>query len=94
MIREILHFGTDKFSKEVRTDYHVLLSPTWQVPVLFFSTMWVESLEPLTIQDVYTYIVEKPSKGVLEDVGVLGGISHGVPSKISIPQLTIRIIRS
>lgn len=55
-----------------------MLSATWQVPVLYFAPMWIESLEPLTLKEVYTLIVEKSSKEALEDVGILGGISHGV----------------
>ena len=55
-----------------------MLSATWQVPVLYFAPMWTESLEPLTLKEVYTFIVEKSSKEALEDVGILGGISHGV----------------
>ena len=40
--------------------------------------MWTESSEPLTLKELYTFIVEKSSKDALEDVGILGGISHGV----------------
>ena len=40
--------------------------------------MWTVSSEPLTLEEVYTFIVKKSSKDALEDVGILGGISHGV----------------
>jgi hypothetical protein len=62
----------------VQNDYHVILSPTWQVPVLYFAPRWSETLEPLTLKEVYSFLVQESSKDVLEDVGVLGGISHGV----------------
>jgi ubiquitin-like-conjugating enzyme ATG10 len=59
-------------------DYHILLSPTWQVPVLLFAATWSKTLEPLTLEEVYAFLVEKSSKDSLADVSILGGISHGV----------------
>ena len=64
--------------REVRVDYHVLLSHTFQVPVLYFAPMWMDTLEPLTLKELYSILVEKTSQESLEDVGVLGGVSHGV----------------
>jgi hypothetical protein len=68
----------DDHSRELRTNYHVLFSKTWQLPLLYFAAMWEDTLEPLTINEVYTYLVKKSSEDVLKDVGVVGGISHGV----------------
>ena len=68
----------DGVPKGLGVDYHVLLSPTWQVPVLLFAATWNETLDPLTLEEVYAFLVEKSSKGSLEDVSILGGISHGV----------------
>jgi Autophagocytosis associated protein, active-site domain len=65
-------------AREIRIDYHVLLSETWQVPVLYFAPLWNDTLEPLALKEVYAFIVEKSSKDAVEDVGVMGGISHGV----------------
>lgn len=78
MIQETLNAGQSEDTKTVRIDYHVILSPTWQVPVLYFAPMWTESSEPLTLTEVYTLVVEKSSKDALEDVGIMGCISHGV----------------
>lgn len=78
MIQETLNAVQSEDTETVRIDYHVILSPTWQVPVLYFTPMWTDSSEPLTLTEVYTLVAEKPSKDVLEDVGIMGGISHGV----------------
>ena len=59
-------------------EYHVMFSESWQVPVLYFSPIWEDSQEPLSLKEVYDFIVERNSSDVLQDVGVLGGISHGV----------------
>lgn len=64
--------------RELKIDYHVLLSPTWQIPVLFFAPMWTASLEPLTLKEVYTFVVKKSFEEALREVGILGGISNGV----------------
>jgi hypothetical protein len=68
----------DDHRREIRTNYHVLFSKTWQLPVLYFAAMWEDTLEPLTMNEVYTYLVEKSSEDALKDVGIMGGISHGV----------------
>ena len=78
--------------REIRTDYHILLSPTWQVPILYFAPMWSDTLEPLALDEVYTFLVEQSCKGAVEDVGVLGAISHGVLESFS--KLIPRIIPS
>jgi hypothetical protein len=46
--------------------------------MLFFAPMWATSLEPLTLKDVYAFVVKKPFEGALQEVGILGGISNGV----------------
>jgi hypothetical protein len=65
-------------SREIRTNYHILFSKPWQLPVLYFAAMWEDTLEPLALNEVYTYLVEKSSEDALKDVGIVGGISHGV----------------
>jgi hypothetical protein len=67
-----------KHRKEIRVDYHVVLSNTWQVPVLYFAPVWTDTVEPLSLKEVYEFIVETSSKDAVEDVGIMGGISHGV----------------
>ena len=64
--------------RNVTIDYHIIFSDSWQVPVLYFSPIWDDAQEPLSLEEVYTFVVETNSKEALRDIGVLGGISHGV----------------
>lgn len=65
-------------SRNVTIDYHVVLSASWQVPVLYFSPIWDDSQQPLSLKEVYAFIVETTSSEAVQNIGVLGGISHGV----------------
>jgi len=65
-------------SRNVTIDYHIIFPNSWQVPVLYFSPIWDDTQEPLSLKEVYAFIVENNSKQALQDIGVLGGISHGV----------------
>jgi ubiquitin-like-conjugating enzyme ATG10 len=40
--------------------------------------LWNDIVEPLALKDVYAFLVENSSKDEVENVGVMGGISHGV----------------
>lgn len=66
--------------RKAMIEYHVVFSESWQVPVLYFSPIWDDSQEPLSLKEVYDFVVEGDSSDALQDVGVLGGISHGVYS--------------
>jgi hypothetical protein len=68
--------------RKAMIEYHVVFSESWQVPVLNFSPIWDDSQEPLSLKEVYDFVVEGDSSDVLQDVGVLGGISHGVYSSL------------
>ena len=78
MIHDTFEAPRGESTEVVQNDYHIILSPTWQVPVLYFAPRWSTTLEPLTLKEVYTFLVQESFKDALEDVGVLGGISHGV----------------
>jgi ubiquitin-like-conjugating enzyme ATG10 len=62
----------------VRRDYHILLAQTWQVPVLYFSAFWEETLEPLTLNEIYKILVDDSSEEAIKDVSIMGGISHPI----------------
>jgi Autophagocytosis associated protein, active-site domain len=68
----------------VKVNYHVLFSDTWQVPMLHFLPMWDDTLEPLDLKEIYEYVVETLSRDSIKEVGVQGGISHGVGCQFSI----------
>ncbi|PYI25331.1 autophagy-related protein Atg10 [Aspergillus indologenus CBS 114.80] len=57
--------------------YDVLLSPTYQVPVLYFNLRPTDHPGPLGIDAVYRYLVPSQYRKELQSVGVMGGISLG-----------------
>ncbi|PLB46983.1 autophagy-related protein Atg10 [Aspergillus steynii IBT 23096] len=61
----------------LQVDYEILLSPTYQVPVLYFMLRRGTHLGPMEIDAVYHYLVADQYRKELQDVGVMGGISIG-----------------
>lgn len=61
----------------LQIDYDIVLSPTYQVPVLYFG-LRSHSHGPLGLDDVYQYVVPEQYRQELKSVGVMGGISMGV----------------
>ncbi|KAJ5385321.1 Autophagy-related protein 3 [Penicillium concentricum] len=59
----------------LQIDYDILLSPTYQVPVLYFGLRWDNG--PLGLDQVYQYVVPERYRQELKSVGVMGGISMG-----------------
>ncbi|KAL4868761.1 hypothetical protein BDV12DRAFT_92399 [Aspergillus spectabilis] len=59
----------------LQVDYDILLSPSYQVPVLYFVLR--RSQKPLGIDEVYTYLVPDQYKSNIQSVGIMGGISFG-----------------
>lgn len=61
----------------LQIDYDILLSPTYQVPILYFGLKW-HNHGPLGLDEVYQYVVPEQYRQELKSVGVMGGISMGV----------------
>lgn len=61
----------------LQIDYDILLSPTYQVPILYFGLKW-HNHGPLGLDEVYQYVVPERYRQELKSVGVMGGISMGV----------------
>ncbi|KAL4975774.1 hypothetical protein BDW66DRAFT_160223 [Aspergillus desertorum] len=61
--------------RELQVDYDVLLSPTYQVPVLYFVLRQADKL--LGIDEVYDYLVPEHYRKNMQNVGIMGGISFG-----------------
>ncbi|TQB71664.1 hypothetical protein MPDQ_007379 [Monascus purpureus] len=59
-----------------QVEYDILLSPTYQVPVLYF-VLRGSRAGPVGIETVYQYLVPDQYKNEVKSVGVLGGISMG-----------------
>jgi len=85
LIKNVVSSRQDGCSRGMRTDYHVLFSKPWQLPVLYFASFWEDTLEPLSLKEIYTHVVEKSSQEAVKDVGILGGISHGDHPQLGIP---------
>ncbi|CAI7673494.1 unnamed protein product [Penicillium viridicatum] len=65
-----------KSQPSLQIDYDILLSPTYQVPVLYFGLRW-HNHGPLGLDEVYQYVVPERYRQELKSVGVMGGISMG-----------------
>jgi ubiquitin-like-conjugating enzyme ATG10 len=65
-------------SPKLQIDYDIVLSPTYQVPVLYFTLRWQNHQGPLGLDAVYQYVVPEQYRKELKTVGVMGGISFGV----------------
>lgn len=59
-------------------DFSIVLSPTYQVPVLWFILIDLPRNGPQGIDAVYHYLVPTASKAQVKDFGVVGGISIAV----------------
>ncbi|KAJ9605213.1 hypothetical protein H2200_010603 [Cladophialophora chaetospira] len=59
-------------------DYSITLSPTYSVPVLWFSCRFGPENKPMTLDQIYEHLVPQQSSSSLRDIGVMGGISMAV----------------
>lgn len=59
-------------------DFSIIMSPTYQVPVLWFTFAGLPKAGPQGIDAVYHYLVPPASKAQVKDLGVMGGISIAV----------------
>lgn len=63
---------------QLQIDYEIVLSPTYQVPVLYLALQWHNHRAPVDLDLVYQYIVPEQYRKQLRSVGIMGGISFGV----------------
>ncbi|KAL3441148.1 hypothetical protein BJX65DRAFT_314099 [Aspergillus insuetus] len=59
----------------LQVDYDIILSDTYQVPVLYFVLRQADRL--LGIEEVYHYLVPRQYRKNIQRVGIMGGISFG-----------------
>lgn len=62
----------------LQVDYDIVLSPTYQVPVLYLVLRWHHHDGPVGLDAVYQYVVPKQYQTEVKSVGVMGAISVGV----------------
>ncbi|KAJ5123420.1 hypothetical protein N7448_009517 [Penicillium atrosanguineum] len=60
-------------SPRLQIDYDIVLSPTYQVPVLYFTLRWHHYQGPLGLDAVYQYVVPEQYRKELKTVGGHGG---------------------
>ncbi|KAJ5257289.1 hypothetical protein N7478_013393 [Penicillium angulare] len=58
-------------------DYDIVLSSSYQVPVLYFALRWLHQNGPVGLDAVYQYVVPEQYQTQMKTVGVMGGISMG-----------------
>lgn len=54
------------------------MSPTYQVPVLWFTLTGLPLDGPQSMDAVYQYLVPPSSRAEIKDLGVMGGVSMAV----------------
>jgi ubiquitin-like-conjugating enzyme ATG10 len=70
-------------------EYSIVLSPSYQVPVLYFTSAGSTSSVAFTIDDVYSLLVEPSRRAEIESIGVMGAISYAVcPLPVSMLDVT------
>lgn len=56
-------------------EYDIVLSPTYQVPVLYFRIRDAGCALPLSIDTLYRYVIPEQFKSQVESFGIIGGIT-------------------
>lgn len=64
--------------RRVAVEYDIILSPTYQVPVLYFYLLHNECKGSEGLNFIYNLLVPAQYKSEIKDVGVMGGISATV----------------
>lgn len=62
----------------LHVEFSVLWSPTYHVPVLWFTLNHVLPGVPPGVEAVYQYLVPETTRSGLRQIGVIGGISIAV----------------
>jgi ubiquitin-like-conjugating enzyme ATG10 len=60
---------------KVTVEYHIVLSPSYQVPVLYFNIKDPSYRSPPTMDTLYRHLIPPHFKAQAENVGVIGGIT-------------------
>ncbi|EGE08973.1 hypothetical protein TEQG_07967 [Trichophyton equinum CBS 127.97] len=62
-------------TRKCEVEYHVMLSPTYRVPVLYFFLLGGPPSGPNQLHNMYNSLVPTQFRSKLRDVGVMGGVS-------------------
>ena len=56
-------------------EFHVILSPTYQVPVLYFSVRHGQSNLPLTVDTLHEYVLPEDFRPQVDHIGPMGAVT-------------------
>jgi len=65
-------------NRGLMVEYDIVLSPTYQVPVLYFRIRDAGCALPLSIDTLYRYVIPEQFKSQVESLGIIGGITMTV----------------
>lgn len=87
ILQEALPSQSQWTSPTAIVEYHILLSPSYETPVLYFQVITRSSGTPLQVSlaDMYTTLVTVDLRVAVERVGVMGGISQGDHPVLGVP---------
>jgi ubiquitin-like-conjugating enzyme ATG10 len=78
VLQQILRRHPKSGHSTVIVDFSIVLSPTYQVPVLWFTPCQLPLHGPWGLDAVYHYLVPSIQQAGVRQVGILGGISMAV----------------
>jgi len=82
-------------SNPVVAHYDILLSPSYRVPVLYFSISDSQHRYPPSMDTLYSYIIPPAFRAQSEHVGVIGGITIAVRFRgLRESKLSLRVSRT
>ncbi|KAG0338809.1 hypothetical protein BG004_007066 [Podila humilis] len=74
---ELLVSKDDVPAKDIiSVSYHIVFSPSYQVPVLYFNAFKQDDNSPITLNEIYTSLVPKEWQETVRNSGLSGGISQ------------------
>jgi ubiquitin-like-conjugating enzyme ATG10 len=71
-----------------------VLSPTYQVPVLYFQLSSSANEAPAGLKEIYEVLVPSDARGQMEDISVMGAISMAEQPVIGVPMYFVHPCRT
>lgn len=81
--------------KDLFVSFEILLSPSYRVPVLYFTVKTTSGLPVTDYDTMFSEVVPENFRSQVADVGVIGGVSMTVTAKCTLNKLyELRLMRS
>ncbi|KXT13135.1 hypothetical protein AC579_5639 [Pseudocercospora musae] len=91
---EALQAGRSAAHDEVLTTYDIVLSPSYQVPVLYLKAEYASNSSSLSIAEMYRLLVPDAVRQQVEAVGVMGALSMTDNPVTSLPAYCVHPCRT